>query len=280
VGAARITRIVDLEASGLAFLLPAATPDNLSTIEWIAPYLVSSGEAVAAIQSFVIEVGCRRVLVDTAAGERARSEIPARIELAESYLTDLEAAGFAPDTIDTVIHTHLHFDHVGYNLKPTGHGFVPTFPNARHLVVSNEWSHWSGGAADEERAPVERAIRPLMEAERVDLVAPRQEVAPGVLLEPTPGHTPGHVSVRIRSGAEQALISGDLMHHPAQLARPDWTCTWDVDPELARATRRRFLAECAASGALVIGTHFAHAPAGHVVRDGAEFRFEPSASAP
>lgn len=275
LGEVRITRILDLEASGLRFLLPDASPENLLAMEWVSPYLVPSGEAVAAIQSFVIEVGRRRVLVDTGAGEPARALIPARIERAEPYLGDLVDAGFAPDTIDAVVHTHLHFDHVGWNLRPTKDDIlIPTFPSARHLIVAEEWAYWSGGGAAEDRAPVTAMVRPLVDAGRVRLVEPGYVVAPGVVLEASPGHSPGHVSVRIRSGDEQAVITGDVLHHPSQLARPDWTCSWDADPKRARETRERLLAEWADSGALVIGTHFARAPAGHVVRDGLAYRFE------
>ncbi|HYU12345.1 MAG TPA: MBL fold metallo-hydrolase, partial [Stellaceae bacterium] len=93
-----------------------------------------------------------------------------------------------------------------------------------------------------------------------------------VSLVPTTGHTPGHVSVHIRSQGETALITGDFMHHPCQIARPDWSSTADSDPDEARATRQRMLAELAGRPVLVIGTHFAGATAGHIVRDGDAYR--------
>lgn len=275
VGNARITRVLDVEASGLGFLLPDATPSALRRVEWLSPYLVPSGEAVAAIQSFVIELAGRRILVDTGAGEPARALIPAKLERAEPYLDDVVAAGFAFDTIDTVVHTHLHFDHVGWNLRLHRGTWLPTFPNARHLVAAKEWAHWSGGGAAEDRAPVTAAVRPLMSAGRVRLVEPGFEVAPGIVLVPTEGHTPGHVSVALCSEGARAVISGDVMHHPAQLAHPEWACTWDSDPSAARATRERFLDACASAHVLVIGTHFARAPAGVVLRDGSSYRFDP-----
>jgi glyoxylase-like metal-dependent hydrolase (beta-lactamase superfamily II) len=97
-------------------------------------------------------------------------------------------------------------------------------------------------------------------------------VSDEISLVPTIGHTPGHVSVLIRSQGEQALITGDFMHHPCQIARPHWSSTADSDPGQARETRERMLAELAGRPVLVIGTHFAGATAGHIVRDGDFYR--------
>lgn len=94
-----------------------------------------------------------------------------------------------------------------------------------------------------------------------------------MFLEPTPGHTPGHVSVRISSRGEEAVITGDLMHHPVQCAEPGWAARFDVDADAARRTRREFLDRCAAKPVLVLGTHFAAPTGGRVVREGAAFRF-------
>ena len=93
-----------------------------------------------------------------------------------------------------------------------------------------------------------------------------------ISLVPTPGHTPGHVSVRIASGGEEALITGDFMHHPCQIARPEWSSTADSDPALARQTRERMLTGLADRPTLVIGTHFAGRTAGRIVRDGNAYR--------
>jgi glyoxylase-like metal-dependent hydrolase (beta-lactamase superfamily II) len=91
---------------------------------------------------------------------------------------------------------------------------------------------------------------------------------------PTPGHTPGHVSVAIESRGEQALITGDMIHHPCQIAHPEWSPTFDVDPAAAATMRRSVLDRVADRPVLVIGTHFAAPTAGHVRRDGRAYRFE------
>jgi glyoxylase-like metal-dependent hydrolase (beta-lactamase superfamily II) len=116
------------------------------------------------------------------------------------------------------------------------------------------------------------SVRPVVDAGLVDRVASDHVVTDEVRLEPTPGHTPGHVSVRISSRGEEAVITGDLMHHPVQCSHPDWASSADWKPELATETRRAFLERYAGTPTLVIGTHFASPTAGHIVRDGEAFR--------
>jgi glyoxylase-like metal-dependent hydrolase (beta-lactamase superfamily II) len=195
------------------------------------------------------------------------------------FLADLAAAGYPPESIDAVVCTHLHVDHVGWNtrLDDGGH-WVPTFPNARYLFVRKEFAHWRSVAAaepDGERAAVfADSVRPVDDAGLVDLVGDDHRVCDEVRLVPTTGHTPGHASVLIASGGEEALITGDFLHHPCQLARPDWAATPDWDKEMSTRTRHEAFARLADRGTLVIGTHFADPSSGHVVRDGDAFRLE------
>jgi glyoxylase-like metal-dependent hydrolase (beta-lactamase superfamily II) len=114
----------------------------------------------------------------------------------------------------------------------------------------------------------------VLDAGLVDLVASDCEITDEVRLEPTYGHTPGHVSVRIASAGEDAIITGDVMHHPCQMAHPDWACRFDVDAAAARTTRRQFLACHAGRPIMVFGTHFASPSAGWIVPEGAAYRFE------
>jgi len=94
------------------------------------------------------------------------------------------------------------------------------------------------------------------------------------VLVPTPGHTPGHVSVQIESRGARALITGDLLHHPCQMGRPSWSTPWDEDRALAQGTRAALLSQLADAEVLVIGTHFASPTAGYVKRHGDTYRFE------
>jgi glyoxylase-like metal-dependent hydrolase (beta-lactamase superfamily II) len=151
--------------------------------------------------------------------------------------------------------------------------WVPTFPNARYLFGRREWEHWSAASAGPERDVQDDSVRPIFDAGIADLVEMDHRVTAEVQLEPTPGHTPGHVSVRIVSRGEEAVITGDLMHHPVQCAEPGWASRFDVDAGAARRTRMEFLVRHADRPVLVLGTHFATPTAGRIVRDGTVFRF-------
>jgi glyoxylase-like metal-dependent hydrolase (beta-lactamase superfamily II) len=189
------------------------------------------------------------------------------------FLQNMAQAGFAPETIDTVLCTHLHVDHVGWNTRLVQSRWVPTFANARYLFGRQEWAHWSqAGDADDQRVMAD-SVRPIVDAGLAQLVEMDHTLTEEVKLEPTPGHTPGHVSVRIRSQGAEAVITGDLMHHPLQCCEPDVASNFDVDTQAARQTRRRFLSEQADKPVMVLGTHFAAPTAGWVVTAGDAWQF-------
>jgi glyoxylase-like metal-dependent hydrolase (beta-lactamase superfamily II) len=229
-----------------------------------------------SVHALVIEIDERRIVVDTCIGNDKQRNIPAWTNLQTSFLQDLAEAGYTRQSIDTVLCTHLHTDHVGWNTMLVDGEWVPTFPNARYLLGREEWNYWN--AQDEQGAMNESVIadsvRPVVDAGLVDLVAMDHVLCDEVWLEPTPGHTPGHVSVRIESQGERALITGDFVHHPCQMARLDWASSADHDKEQARATRERMFASHADADVLIIGTHFATPTAGHVRRDGDAYRFD------
>ena len=159
-----------------------------------------------------------------------------------TFLADLAAAGYARETIDTVVCTHLHVDHVGWNTMLVEGRWVPTFPQARYLMGRVEYQHWTTQREREDMAVVlANSVAPVFDAGLVDLVETDHRICDEISLIPTPGHTPGHVSLRIASRGEEALITGDFMHHPCQIARPDWSSNADSDPAAARQTRERML---------------------------------------
>jgi glyoxylase-like metal-dependent hydrolase (beta-lactamase superfamily II) len=135
-----------------------------------------------------------------------------------------------------------------------------------------EFAHWTGSHEREDTVVLADSVRPVWEVGLVDLVETDHRLCDEVGLVPTLGHTPGHVSVRIRSHGEEALITGDFMHHPCQIAHPDWSSTADSDPIEARRTRERMLTRLADTPILVIGTHFAGRTAGRIVREGDALR--------
>lgn len=264
IGELRVTEVVEMATvSSVHFIIPEATAENLLTIPWARPggasvegYITDEGKARMTIRSLIIESGNQTILVDTCLGNDKERNVPMWSQRSGPFLDDLAAAGFTPESIDIVLCTHLHVDHVGWNTRLVDGEWVPTFPNARYLFGEIEWAHWSNSGDEEDVALMADSVRPIFDAGLVDLVPTDHEVAAGVTLEPTPGHTPGHVSVRLRSGSDEAVITGDLSHHPSQLAHPEWGSSVDVDQQQSEATRRAFFAANADRAVLVLGTHW------------------------
>src|SRR5271166_5061546 len=277
VGEVTVTKIVELEVTGGSrFILPQATYEAVLPIGWLQPdFADERGRLKMSIHALVVETqrgetGGRRIIVDTCLGnDKENRRIPTWNKLQTSFLADLAAAGFPRETIDTVVCTHLHVDHVGWNTMLVDGRWVPTFPNARYLMGRVEHAHWTSQQDREEiTAILADSVIPVWDAGLVDLVETDHRICDEISLVPTPGHTPGHVSVRIASQGEEALITGDFMHHPCQIARPEWSSAADSDPDEARRTREAMLTRLAETPILVIGTH----SAGRIVRDGDAFR--------
>jgi glyoxylase-like metal-dependent hydrolase (beta-lactamase superfamily II) len=168
----------------------------------------------------------------------------------------------------------MHIDHVGWNTMLTDGKWVPTFPNARYLFGKIELDHWLREGDDEQRQILLDSVQPILDADLADLVSLDHRIGPEIRLVPTTGHTPGHVSVVIDSQGKTAVITGDMTHHPCQMANPAWASAYDSDGIASTRTRERMFTEWADKPILVIGTHFAEPTAGYLKRDGATFRFE------
>jgi len=276
IGRVTVTKIVELEVTGGSrFILPQATYEEILPIGWLMPHFADErGRLKMSIHALVVETPDRRIVVDTCLGnDKEGRRIPTWNNLQGPFLADLAAAGFPRESIDTVLCTHLHVDHVGWNTMLEGGKWVPTFARARYLMGRVEFDHWRAQHEREDMAAVfADSVAPVYDAGLVELVETDHVLCDEVSLVPTTGHTPGHVSVRISSEGEEALITGDFMHHPCQIAHPEWSSTADSDPDAARQTRERMLKELSGRPVLVIGTHFAGATAGRIVRDGDAYR--------
>ena len=266
IGKVKITRVVEMEVTGGSrFILPDATREAVRGYRWLYPHFMDdAGNLVMSIHALVVDTGERRIVVDTCIGNDKQRAIPTWSNLQTSFLADLETAGYPPASVDTVLCTHLHVDHVGWNTMLVDGEWIPTFPEARYLVAETEWRYWRD--VESSRDVLADSVRPVLDAGLVDFVAMDYRLCDEVWLEPTPGHTPGHVSVHIASDGEDALITGDCIHHPRQMTRTDWCSSADYDQAEGRRTREWLLEQVADSDVLVIGTHFATPTAGYVRR--------------
>jgi glyoxylase-like metal-dependent hydrolase (beta-lactamase superfamily II) len=274
IGDVRITQVVELTTASLGpYLLPEATPEWLKSIDWMHPFIDADGRMVLSIHALILETPSQCIVVDTCIGNDKERTYPAWNRMQRRFLDDFVGAGFGLDRVDTVLCTHMHVDHVGWNTRLVDGAWQPTFPNARYLFAEKEWAHWSREA--QEYGPViEDSVQPIFDAGLARVVGETHRVCDEVQLEPTPGHTPGHVSVHISSRGEDAVITGDMIHHPCQMVRPDWSSNADVDKAASAVTRNAFLDRYADRPVLIIGTHFAAPTAGHVKRDGKVFRLD------
>ena len=278
IGDVRITKIVEIEAlGGMSFILPQARPEAVKPLSWMVPHFMNEeGKLIASVHALVVETPTLTVVVDTCIGnDKERMPNKNWHKMQTRFLEDFRAAGFDPEKIDAVLCTHLHVDHVGWNTYWDGAAWKPTFPNARYLMAKSEFEYWERheDAVTPHQVFLD-SVAPVVEAGLVDLVETTHQVCPEVSLVPTLGHTPGHVSVRIQSQGEEALITGDFLHHPCQMAHPEWASAVDYDAEASTATRWRMLEAYAGTDNLLIGTHFAGPTAGRVVKDGDVFRLD------
>lgn len=271
IGDVKITRVIEMEvAGGTRFILPQATREAVAPMQWMVPHFADEeGNLIMSIHALIVETPTRKMIVDTCIGNDKQRSIPNWTNLQLPFLEDLASAGYDRMDIDTVMCTHLHVDHVGWNTMLVDGKWVPTFPNARYLIGRLEFEYWDAAAADELNDGImDDSVRPVFDAGLAELVNMNHKVCDEIRLEPTPGHTPGHVSVHVESQGQHALITGDCIHHPCQIERTDWSSSADYDQDASRETRDELLARYADEDILIIGTHFATPTAGHIRRKG------------
>jgi len=224
----------------------------------------------------LIRTDTTTVLVDFGAGHEAAVEWEEDVGHAAG---SLRAAGVSPDQVEIAVITHAHADHLGGLVVPgEGGARAPRFPGARHLLARAEWRYWveeePAGVSVEMIPDARRDLHALREAGVLELVDGDEEIADGVRLLPTPGHTPGHLSVLVGSGPETAVVNGDVLLTPWAFAHPEWDSRADVDPELAVRTRRALFDRLVESGGLLFAYHL-ETP-GRVRPAGDAYAFDPA----
>ena len=213
---------------------------------------------------FVMDSGGKKVVADTGFGPHGQmlgSDTPADL------MNDFARKGIGTDEIDTVFLTHLHGDHVGWNVNPETTD-TPTFENARYTVHRADWEHFTQEEilADFRGDAVKRSVIPLQERGVLDLMEGETELAPGVTAIHTPGHTPGHMSLLLSSGKERALMIGDILGSPMHVTDPELFYWPDTDPALGIETRHRMLDMAEEEEMVVLGSHLSPPGWGMLVR--------------
>ena len=233
--------------------------------DWLVPcFSTEDFKWRLSIHTFVVRTAHHTILVDTCVGNDRKRSVPAWDHMRTDYPARLAAAGVAPEEVDYVFCTHMHVDHVGWNTRLDNGRFVPTFPNAKYLFHRTEWEHWKRTEEEIQAEVVKDSLLPIVDAGLARMVESDHVIEDGVRLHLTPGHTPGHCSVLLgegggggKEGGADAVITGDLIHHPFQVAQPDWASRVCWDPQMAARTRRAFVERYADTATRVLGTHFA-----------------------
>ncbi|HLM64897.1 MAG TPA: MBL fold metallo-hydrolase [Acidimicrobiales bacterium] len=283
VGDVRITSVVEAQTDGIppVFFFPDADEQLVRRHAWLVPHWAAhDGTISMRVQALVVEAGGRTFVVDPCIGNGKERSQPFWNDQAWPFMERFRKAGFDPDEVDAVVHTHVHVDHVGWDTRAVDGRWVPTFRRARHLYTQAELD-WLGASddADDRRIHAD-SVAPILDAGLADVVEPDADLGDGLRLAAAPGHTPGHTALWIASGGHQGLLTGDVIHHPVQCAEPDVGFVSDADSAQARATRRRLLRSATDADAVVVGAHFPTLPAGRVVAEGSAWRFVPDTEAP
>ncbi|MCC8392503.1 MBL fold metallo-hydrolase [Paraburkholderia sp. MMS20-SJTR3] len=270
VGAATITRI-DETSFALApeVLFPEwdAASERMLEAHFSAASLDLTNRRVALkTHLWVVELDGQTVVVDTGIGNGKARPFSALFDrLDNPVLERFEAAGFRREQVDYVLLTHLHVDHVGWNTHWQDNRWVPVFPNATYVFSQRERDYFATPAGEARRMVFGDSVLPVIEAQQARVIPDAGEkIVEGIRFLPTPGHSIGHMAIEIHTQGHTALFSGDVMHSPLQVYRPQWNSTFCLDQSQARASRQCLLDHAAKSGAIVFPAHFPETSAGTV----------------
>lgn len=285
LGPVRIDTVVENPAVPLRFaeFLPDSRAAEIAeAAAWLRPHLADASLAhgLLSFHSYVLRTERCTILIDACIGnDKDRGGYPGFHRLNTGWLAELQALGVSPESVDYVLCTHLHADHVGWNTCLRDGRWVPTFPKARYLFARTEYEHRRAGwLADPQYAlgMFADSILPVVESGQALIVDDGHELDGLLTLEPAPGHTPGNLVVRLGRLGEpgSAVFSGDVIHHPLQVRFPEWSAAFCEDPVRSAACRRRFVASHADTPTWILPAHFPAPTAGRIRRDGERWRYE------
>jgi len=286
IGEATVTRIPELALGNAtpAGLFPDWDPEILAdSRDWLSPGAMDPARERLAmsVHAWLVKTGRHTLVIDAGIGNgKNRPFTPGFNHLASPFLDRLRAAGTEPEAVDYVLMTHLHVDHAGWNTVLDDGRWIPTFPNARYVFSQREYEYFTDPANHNERNKTsflvqQDSVRPIIDAGLADMIAvDGREIIDGLTIVPSPGHSVDHATIVLSSRGHRALFTGDLLHHPIQVHRPDLYSIFDAFPDQARASRLRALNDAADTGATVFCAHFPESAAGQVTREGSRFRWQ------
>jgi glyoxylase-like metal-dependent hydrolase (beta-lactamase superfamily II) len=285
IGKYAIQKVVELErpfAPAREFF-PDLTAEMLEICrrELPAGQLTPDGYVNMSYHSFVVKTDRFTMLIDTSCGNgKDRSTRPEFHHLDTNFLGTLAEAGVTPEQVDYVVCTHLHWDHVGWNTRLLDGRWVPTFPNAKHIINRTEYDYWDAayqrGDPSVHCVSFEDSILPVKRAEQVVLVEDDYDFGGGISFEPCHGHSPGHIVVNIDSEGARGVVTGDVIHHQIQLRFPSMSTKADTDTNLARKTRTALIEKLADSGTLLLPAHFRTPTIGRIQSASEGYRYHPT----
>ena len=231
--------------------------------------LNEDGALVVSIGGFLIETGDQKIVMDLGFGPQTVEFPGFGPFIGGEFMNSLAKTGVSPDEVTDVVFTHLHLDHVGW----TSTDGKLTFPNAKHMATKADWDFWSADESGMGMHP--EAVAPFLK-EHLNYVSAGDEIAPGMKVLSTPGHTPGHISLHIAAGDQEVYLIADLLHSAVQFVEADWHVAFDIDPAQGRATREGIYADLARDNVLVADGHFSDHVFGRVMLDDGKPTWHPA----
>ena len=292
IGESTITKIQEMDLNGMRLdqLMPALDMDEVRRHpDWLPPGTADEGgHALLSIHSWLVRHNGHTILIDTGAGNgKARPQQPILENLDNPFLERLREASVDRHDVDTVVHTHIHSDHVGWNTMHVDGQWRPTFPNATVICSDLEWRYGAAltdddatriaavreeaGLGEPVRVPVSGtfadSMRPVDDAGLVRRVpTDGTEILPGLRYLRTPGHSIDHAAIELTSKGQTAIFGGDVVHHPLEIYDPELVSMFCEFPEAARRSRAVVFERSIETNAVYFSAHFPQSGAGYVTR--------------